>query len=406
MKPDFGSLISKEEALARLFAAWTPTVQTERIPLAEAAGRVLAEDMTAQYNIPVVRASGMDGVAFDYDLVAEGLPDTTRWRLGEEFIRADTGDDFDDRYDTVVPIEAVTLLPGGGLTFAPEVELKRGMHVNPCGNQLKQGDILAMKGTVLNALDLGAIGMGGFCEVLVLKRPRVGFIPTGSELVPVGAALRRGQNFDANSAMVATLLREMGAEPVMHPIVRDEPAAIQAAFSALLPETDILILNAGTSKGGEDFCVRLLAESGQQLFHGVAAVPGRPISMAVIGGKAVLNISGPILAAFYSLEWAVRPIVSRTLGIAEPLRECVEAVLTRKVESPPISVLVRLAVKRREDGAYQAMPLAFRGSNAVSTAQVLTANGYVMTVPGQPSLEAGDTVTVTLVRGRETACLV
>ena len=104
------------------------------------------------------------------------------------------------------------------------------------------------------ARDLTALGMGGWGQVPVVRRPKVAFLPTGSELVPAGAELRRGQNFDTNSVMAAQLLREMGAEPVLGPILRDDPETLKTALDALLDQADIVLLNAGTSKGGEDCC--------------------------------------------------------------------------------------------------------------------------------------------------------
>ena len=402
MKPETGHLITKEQALELLFQGWMPEMETETIPLDQAAGRVLAEDRYAQYDIPVVRASGMDGVAIPYALVKDGLPDTAAWREGREFVRADTGDDFDDRYDTVIPIERVRLLPEGGLRFDEELELQPGMNVRPRGSQLQQGTLLARAGTVLNALDLAALGMGGYGTVAVRRRPRVAFVPTGSELVPVGSPLGRGQNFDTNSLMAAQLLREMGAEPVISPILRDELPLLRQKLEELLKEADVVILNAGTSKGGEDYCAALLEENGA-LFHGVAAVPGRPMSMAIVRGKPVLNLSGPAQAAFYGLDWAVRPILCRFLGIPVPQRERVEVTLNAPLRTPPsMSMLNRLVVQETEAGEYLATPLSGRGPQAVSAAEVLTANALYISVPGEPAKEAGDTVSVELLRGRET----
>lgn len=400
MKPELDKLTTKEEALELLFQRWTPVAVTEWIPLDQAAGRVLAEDLTARYNIPVVRASGMDGVAIPYALVRDGLPDTRAWKLGREYVRADTGDDFDDGYDTVVPIEQVTLHPEGGLTFADGLEIRPGMNVRPSGSQLAKGVTVCRAGTKLNALDLAAIGMGGYDEVPVRRQPRVAFVPTGSELTPCGSALNRGENFDTNSLMARQLLREMGAEPLIHPIVRDEPGALERVLEELLPQADVVILNAGTSKGGEDFCAALLGARGA-LFHGVAAVPGRPMSMAVIQGKPVFNLSGPALAAFYGLDWAVRPVVSRFLGIPVPRRERVEAVLTAPLRTPPaMSMLNRLQVSVSPEGGYLAAPLGTRGPGAVSTAEVLAANGLYISTPGEPEKRPGDKILVELLRDR------
>ena len=402
MKPELGKMCTKAEALDLLFQRWSPAVEIERVPLGQAVGRVLAEDMVSQYNIPVVRASGMDGVAIPYALVKDGLPDTTVWRMGKEFVRADTGDDFDDAYDTVIPIERVTLLPEGGLTFEEGLEIQPGMNVRPAGSQLPKGVVVARKGTVLNALDVAAIGMGGYGEVPVRRRPRVAFVPTGSELVPCGSPLERGQNFDTNSLMAEQLLREMGAEPIISPIVRDEPGALRQVLEDMLARADVVILNAGTSKGGEDYCAALLGEHGA-LFHGVAAVPGRPMSMAVIQGKPVLNLSGPALAAFYGLDWAVRPIVCRFLGIPVPKRECVEAVLTAPLRMPPtMSSMNRMQVSVDPEGGYLVTPRAFRGPGAVSAAEVMVSNGLYVSTPGEPDKAAGETITVELIRDRST----
>ncbi|MCC8122734.1 MAG: molybdopterin molybdotransferase MoeA [Oscillospiraceae bacterium] len=405
MKLDISTLTAKEEALAQLFAAWTPELQTETVPLAEAAGRVLAEEVHAQYNIPLVRASAMDGVAFPFSLVENGVPDTTQWRLGTEFVRADTGDDFPDAYDTVVPIEQVKILPEGGLAFAPGIVFKRGAHVNPSGSQVQAGELLTPRGTVLNASDIAAIGRGGYASVRVVRRPRVAFVPTGSELVTVGTPIARGQNYDTNSVMAEILLREMGAEPVLRPILKDDPDALRQTLSELLEETDIVILNAGTSMGDEDYCGHLLEESGHLLFHGVAAVPGRPLGAAVIQNKPVLNISGPAIAALHGLEWMVRPTVARALGIPTPQRPSVQAVLTANVNADGISKFIRMEVTRGADGTYYTTPLAPHGPNAAPFGRLMSSNGYYMTIrvkPGESAPQAGDTIPVTLLRGLET----
>lgn len=399
MRQPLGPLPTKEEALKRLFARWDPRPGTEMVPLDRAAGRVLAEDVTARYDIPVVRASAMDGVAVSFDALERG-EDPARWRLGEEYVRADTGDDFPDRYDTVVPIERVTLLPGGGLALSGAEELRRGDNVRPAGSQVARGSLLVRKGTVLTAADTAALGMGGHDRVPAVARPRVAFLPTGSELVPVGAPLARGQNFDTNSLMAARMLREMGAEPVLHPIVRDAEEELEDALDELLAAADLVVVNAGTSKGGEDYCAALLERRGS-ILHGVAAVPGRPMSLAVIDGTPVVNLSGPALAAFYGLDWAVRAMVCRWLGVPVPERETVDAVLTADLPAPPaMSMMCRLRVTRTPEGGFRAVPLLGKGPGAPGAAQALACDGLYVTVPGESARRAGETVPVELLRPR------
>lgn len=401
MRPDISNLISKQDALALLFSHWTPKPAPEVVPLAEAAGRILAEDQFANYNLPVVRASTMDGIAVHSEAFADGMPDTSGWKLGTDYIRADTGDDFDDAFDAVIAIENVELLPDGGVRFRNTVNGKKGMNVKPCGADVKKGSLLAAKGTKLTAQALAAIGMGGIAEVPVVKKPRVAFIPTGSELIPVGTGLQRGQNFDTNSILVRQMLLDMGAQPVMHPIVKDDPNALKEALEQVLPESDIILINAGTSKGGEDFSYKLLEDTGNMLFHGVAAVPGRPMSMAVLDGKPLVNLSGPAFAAFYSMDWAVRALVCHALGIRPPVREVLSATLAEPLQAPPFfSLMATLKLERQEDGSYLAHPLALRGPKAAGSAGALMADAVYLTTPGEPSPQAGTVIQVELLKNR------
>lgn len=399
MRPDLANLITKEEALDRLFHVWTPEARTEEIALWDGAGRVLAEDVFAGYDLPVVRASTMDGIAVQSERFVGGMPDTSEWQLGRDYVRADTGDDFDDRFDTVIAIENVSFPESGGILLAEQLNTSKGFNVKPQGTDVRKGSLLVGKGTVLTPTDLAAIAMGGVDRIPVVVRPKVGFLPTGSELVPAGAVLSRGQNFDSNSYLVSAMLKELGAEPVLHPIVRDDPEEIRAAFRSLLDRCDVVLVNAGTSEGGEDYCYALLEQSGGLLFHGVAAVPGRPMSMAVMEGKPVLNFSGPTFAAFYSMDWAVRSILCRMLGIPVTKRPTVKATLAEPLQVPPFfSVMAALRLERREDGSCLAHPIALRGPKADGTAAALTADAVYTSKLGEKPHAAGEILEVELIR--------
>jgi molybdopterin molybdotransferase/putative molybdopterin biosynthesis protein len=400
MKPDFSNLISKESALELVFSRWDPTPVTELVPLWEAAGRILAEDQFAQHNLPVVRASTMDGVAVKSERFENGMPDTSRWQLGVDYVRADTGDDFDDAFDAVIAIEDVELSPDGSIRFPQPVKVTPGYQVKKCGADLAKGSLLVSKGATLTPQALAALGMGGVSQVPVIRKPRVAFVPTGSELIPLGTAPQRGENVDSNSILVYHMLKDMGAEPVLHPIVPDEPEALRAALAQVL-DCDILLINAGTSKGGEDFSFRLLEEEGELLFHGVAAVPGRPMSVAILDGKPMVNLSGPSFAAFYSMDWMVRALVSRALGVAVPQREKVKAVLTAPLQTPPFfAQMVPMRVAAQQDGSYAATPLALKGSKSAGLAAALMADGVYLSTPGEQPHEAGSQIEVELLKNR------
>ncbi len=395
---DFSNLIRKEDALALLCRSWTPARGTETVPLEAAAGRVLAEDQLARFDQPVVRASAMDGVAVKSARFAGGVPDAAGWRCGTDYVRADTGDDFDDAFDAVVPIENVELLPDGGLHFHGELSVQAGTNVRPQGSNVKGGSLLVRAGTVLDAMALSAVAMGGMDAVPVVKRPRVAFLPTGSELVAPGQPLQRGQNYDSNSVLVRQMLLDMGAEPLMHPIVPDDPAQLKRAVGDLLARADILLVNAGTSKGGEDYCRAILQELWTPLFDGIAAVPGRPMNAGIADGKPVINLSGPSFAAFYSMDYMVRGLVCHALGIPVPERVRITARLTAPLRMPPMfSMMVPMELKQ-DAGGYTAAPVALRGPGARGSAAALTAQAVYISQPGERPGEPGDEITVELLR--------
>ena len=165
-------------------ATLDPVSQTETIPVEAALGRVLTRDQYAQATIPVARASAMDGVAVCAVRFGQGMPDTAGWKLGVDFCRTDTGDDFDDRFDAVIPIERVQISEKGQLTILGDMQVRPGDNIRPRGSAIRTGELVARKHRQLRPFDLACLAMGGIAQVEVYRRPRVAFIPTGSELVP------------------------------------------------------------------------------------------------------------------------------------------------------------------------------------------------------------------------------
>ena len=386
---------TRTEALALLFEKWAVPTQTEVIPVTEALGRVPVGEYTARHSIPVVRSSAMDGVAVPSARFANGMPDTTVWKRGVDYDRADTGDDFDDKFDSVIRIEDVTLLPSGGIEIHEGVTVTPGMNVHGAGSSFREGTQLIDSGLPLRPCDLAALAMGGVLEVEVYKKPRIAFIPTGSELIPLGAPLRRGCNYDTNSLLVRLSLEKMGAEPVCYPIVRDDPAQLKDALHKALGEADIVIINGGSSKGDEDFNTRLLASEGDLLFHGVAAAPGRPMAISIVDGKPVINMAGPALAAFYTLEWCIRTIVCRCLHTPVPEKQKIRGVLTKDFHGgSPIDFLCRAEVRRTENG-YTITPL---GRGEADLPATLRTNAMYISPIGDKNYTAGDELEVELLR--------
>lgn len=391
---DFNKLKKRRDALNLLYSRWQPSPKFTARNLHDAEGYVLAENLHAVHNLPVVRASGMDGIAVNFDLFEKGMPpDTTKWRAGREYVRADTGDDFDDAYDTVIPIEQVIINDDGGIQLSKDLMLKRGMHVNGRGSRLKEGDPLAVKGTLLAARQLAVLAMGGITEVSVIEKPKVGFIPTGSELIPAGTPLARGQNIDSNSILAQFMLAEMGAEPMCYPIVKDKKEDLESVLDQALEECDFVIMNAGSSKGEEDLNTELLASKGELLCHGVAAVPGRPMGIAVISEKAVINLAGPMIAAFYGFDWIIRDMVCKWIGRPVPVRKTVEAVLTEDFSTPPPLERLAFMEVKKDKNQYTVRPYNRKADARLPS---MMANGLFITKLGERGYKKGDPISVEL----------
>lgn len=390
---------TKAEALHALFTKYTPQKKVEWIPCFEAMGRVTSESIYSRNTLPVVRASMMDGIAVSSELFKDGIPDTSEWEIGREYVRADTGDDFDDRFDAVIAIEDVSFDQQGKLQIKKGLQVKKNTGVRKRGSLINEGDKILSAKIPINSSDLAAMVLGGITEVPVYKKPIAAFIPTGSELVPAGTVPQRGQNVDSNSILVKNMLLEMGAVPICYPIIKDSYEELEISLERALKEADFIIVNGGSSKGEEDLTTKVMKRKGDVLVHGISAGPGRPMSLSVVEGKPVINLSGPIVAAYYGMDWCIRAIVNQYLGLPMLRRQRVKAILTEDMPCPmQISFLCRINIKKADNGTYLADPVPFK---VVSMGSCMTTNAQFISEIGQGDYKKGDEIEVELLRSEE-----
>lgn len=388
-------LPTRKLIIKTLLEKWNPEKQTEMISIDNALNRVLAKDYEALYSIPVVRASAMDGVAVISDRFENGIPDTSDWVLGEDFSRADTGDDFDDRYDAVIPIEDVSISEDGKLSINDSICVKPNMNIRPAGSTIHKGEPVGRTNRRLQSFDLACLAMGGITEIEVYKKPRVAFLPTGSELVPLGQDVPRGKNIDSNSILVKNMLIEMGAEPILYPITRDSKDELNHILDCALADADIIIISGGSSKGEEDFNARILEERGAALFHWVAAAPGKPMCVAMIDNKPVINIPGPPVAMFYGMDWCIRELVNKMLHLPMPKRCKIKGELTAEIAAPSnMEILCLMDIEQTDEG-YKVKQKKWRGGSMVDT---LSAGATYITELGTAVKNPGEIIEVTLLR--------
>ncbi len=392
--------ITKKELLQTLFEKWRIPRRVEQIMVSDALGRVAAEDVRSLVSLPVCRAAQMDSVAVRSKDFLEGVPDAKGWVLGRDYAFADMGDDFPDAFDAAVPVEDVMFDRDGNVSFEPGLEVRPGFGVKRAGSTVATGSLLVERGTLLRPFDIASIQLGGVERVSVLKAPVVTFIPTGSELIPPGSALARGKCFDVNSAMAYGMLMELGAEVRLLPIVRDMRCELAEVLEAALLDSDIVLLNGGSSKGEADLNARLLDEFAEVLCHGVAAAPGRPLCLALSrGGTPIVNVPGPPVALLHCFEWCVRPIVSHFLGIPTPMRPTVRARLDKALDfSGQMELLCFLKVSSSDSG-YLADPVSFKD---VELPEALRTGAYFLSELGRTRYDVGEEVDAVLLRGYTT----
>ncbi|MBR6331751.1 MAG: molybdopterin molybdotransferase MoeA [Dehalococcoidales bacterium] len=386
---------TKEEALSLVFSKWHPNIQTETVSIEKALNRVIAKQYYSAHNIPVFRSSCMDGIAVKSDRFKNGMPDASNWVKGVDYVRADTGDDFPDDYDAVIRIEKVRFLTNGGLEFTEDLDIKPGTGVNECGSSIETGSPLVEYGLPLRSSDIASLVMGGIQEVEVYRRPKVFFLPTGSELIPAGFPLSRGQNYDTNSIIAKDMLTEMGADVTCHSIVKDDQSKLADTLHTALSENDIVIISGGSSKGEEDFNTRLIEKEGELILHWAAAAPGRPIGIGIINSKLVVNIPGPPLAMFYCLTWCIQPIIYSFFKMPVPKKDTVRCKLLHDMKVfKDIAFISKMNVYRCNGEYYVSQVKRERADQP----KMLSANAMFISPIGESEYLKGTILEIELLR--------
>ncbi len=384
---------------------WGP-LGAESIPLEEALGRVTAEPVWAHLSSPHYHAAAMDGFALravDTYSASDRAP--VDLSVGTQATPVDTGDALPPGSDAVVPIENVEPVgetrDGRALeTIRLRAALAPWSHVRLMGEDMVATELVLPAGHRLRPVDLGAIAGSGSTRVAVWRRPRVAIIPTGSELVPAGTPPHAGEILEYNSLVLAAQVESWGGAATRGPIVRDDLAAIRAAVAQAAETHDLVLVNAGSSAGSEDFTAQVVASLGELLVHGVAVRPGHPVVLGTLrtakgGLRAVVGVPGYPVSAALTGEIFVAPLLARWLGCTPDEPQTLSAVLTRKVHSTAgDDEYLRVSVGRVGERVV-ATPLS-RGAGVITS--LVRADGLVLIPAGVQGHAAGETVSVRLYR--------
>lgn len=282
---------------------------TETVPLEDAVGRVLATTLCALHDLPTKPVSNMDAIAVRFDDVAGKELDVAAWERGRDFQFCNTGVAMPDGFDTAIAIENVEFGESDEITALLHIPEMRGEAVSPVGSALEKGCELVSAGTVLGPVHVALLAQGGHTAVEVVRKPRVTFIPTGNELVDPCAEPPAGKNIDCNSANIVAKLAGWGAEVQRHPIVADQWDALKEALDEATEAADIVVINAGSSKGSDDYTCEILEKYGEVLYHETDTAPGKHTSGSILNGTPVVGISGPPVAADLNIEMFAKPLI-------------------------------------------------------------------------------------------------
>ncbi len=396
---------SVEAYLADITAAIRPLPARE-LPVAEALGAVLTDDVTALHPLPSFDNSAMDGYAVrraDVSTASDEHPivldvtgevaagDTRRHDLAPgTALKIMTGAPVPAGADAVVPVEQTD---GGTERVAISQAPAAGAAIRRTGGDAQPGDLLLTAGTRLGAVHLGLLAAAGHGAVTARPRPRVTVIATGNELVEPGGQLVPGQIFESNAIMLAAAAREAGCAAVQYPIVRDDTSAVLAAVTDALSSADLLITSGGVSMGGEHDVVKAaLSTLGTVTFRRVALQPGMPQGFGTVGPAAtpIFTLPGNPVSAYVSFCLFVQPALDVMQGVFRERAKRVPVTLAESVRSPAGRRSYLRGILDRD--ADLVTPVAGQASHQL--ANLAKANALIIVPEEVTSLEAGASVDV------------
>jgi putative molybdopterin biosynthesis protein len=388
--------IPLEEASTRFFSrlALSP-LPGEEVAVEDALGRVTAEPVFAKVSVPHYHAAAMDGIAVrarDTLGASESAP--LLLRLGDQATWVDTGDPLPPDTNAVIMAEQVQEVGSDQVEIMASVA--PWQHVRPMGEDVVATELVLPENHVLTAVDLGALVAAGHRCVQVRRRPSVAILPTGSELVEPGQPLKPGHIVDFNSVVLAAQVREWGGAATRLPITPDDRSLILSRVRDALSEHDVVVVNAGSSAGSEDYTASIVAELGELLVHGVAIRPGHPVVLGVsLEGRPLLGIPGYPVSTILTSELFLRPLVYALQGLPTYERPTATALMTRKLLSP-MGEEEYVRVKLGQVGErFVAAPLS-RGAGVIMS--MVRADGIVRIPRFSEGVHAGAEVQVDLLR--------
>ncbi len=409
------AMISVEEAFARIMPHFS-VLGPEEVEILDALDRVLADDIYSDMDIPPFANSAMDGYAVCAadlqgasrenpvalqvigNLAAGHVSDLTV--VSGSALRIMTGAPLPVGADAVVRFEDTSEGLSGGKWAERQAEnlvhvfvtAVPGENTRPCGEDVRKGELVLQKGTVIRPSEIGVLASLGLSRVRVTRRPRVAVLATGDELLAIDQHLEPGKIRNSNEYSVAALVLKYGGVPVRLGIARDNVADLTAKVrEGIALGVDLFLTSAGVSVGDYDIVKDVLDAEGKMDFWQVRMKPGKPLAFGIVGGVPLIGLPGNPVSSMVSFEQFARPAILKMLGKTRLIKPTVEAILERDVSNSGRRGYIRVVLTRREHG-WTARVTGEQGSGVLTS--MARANGLAVIPESKMIARAGERVTV------------
>ncbi len=388
--------IPVEEAREKYFTRVSEIIKpaSETIPVIDSLDRITKSAVYARYSSPLFNASAMDGIAVRAE-DTKGASETAPVLLKEDqYVVVDTGDPIHNPFDAVIMAEDIVETDEGVRITASAAPWQ---HIRPIGEDIVAGEMILPRNHKIRAIDIGVLLSAGILDIEVIKRPEVAVFPTGTEIIEPGTEIKEGSIIESNSRMFENMITVAGGIGHRFPPIIDDYDEILKKVSDAVDKYDMVIINAGSSAGTEDYTVHVLRELGEVIVHGVAVKPGKPVILAIVRGKPVIGLPGYPVSAYIGFENFVTPLLAMMGRRPESSVETVEAHISKRlVSSLKHREYVRVKVGKVGD-KFVAAPLA-RGAGAAMS--LVRADGFCVIEQNSEGVEAGEKVNIELYRSK------
>jgi len=404
--------VNKAQEFIQHLVQTLPAIALEELPLMQALGRIVAEDIISPINVPAHDNSAMDGFAFDgaqlgtsplkLRVVGKALAGKA-WQgsvARGECVKIMTGAVMPLGLNTVIAQEFTTVNTSGIETIVeiPAGLLQIGDNRRKAGEDLQRGLPALTVGNALTPAALGLVASLGIAKVKVYRQLRVAYFSTGDEVLSLGDAMREGAVYDSNRYTVFGLLSRMGCEVIDMGVVRDDPVLLEQAFSKASETADVIITSGGVSVGEADFTKAMMKKLGDVAFWKIAMRPGRPMAVGRLGNCILFGLPGNPVAVMVTFLAFVKPALLQMMGglpSSTPYLRAKSAVALRK--KPGRTEYQRGFVRTLPDGTLQVEAAGNQGSGVLRS--MVEANGLIVLHHHQSNVAAGDELDVMMFEG-------